>query len=90
MTVASTRTTSSVYTTTAFSRHERIDGGYARVPAGMVHAKTWGSAKTLCGADSMTWPKFFGISFFRVEKNRCPVCTSAAAAVSRRDAAPTG
>ena len=89
VTVAGTRTGPSVYTTTAFSRHERIGGGYARGPAGLVHAKTWGSATTLCGVGSMTWPKFFDISFFRVEENRCPVCTTAAATVSLRDAVRT-
>lgn len=80
MTTARTTTRSSVYTTTAFSRYERIDGSYARVSAWLVHAKTWGSAKPVCGADSMSG----------VEKNRCPVCASAAATASRRGAAPTG
>ena len=88
MTLAGTKTRS-VYTTAAFSRHERIDGGYVRVPAGLVHAKTWGSAMALCGANSMTWPKFYDISIFRLERNRCPRCTWAALAMSRRDVAPT-
>ncbi len=89
MTVEGTKTRVVVYATTAFSRHQRIDGGYVRVPAGLMHAKTWGSAKALCGADSMTWPKFYGISFIRVERNRWPECTEAALSMSRRDAALT-
>ncbi len=57
MTVAGRETMTVAYTTAACSRHERVNGGYVLVLAGVMHAKTWGEAKALCGADSATWPK---------------------------------
>ncbi len=89
MTVASTKGRAVVYATAPSSHHVRVRDRCTRVPEGLVHAKTPGGVRALCGADVTTWPRFYDMSFFRVEKNRCPGCSSAALAMSRRYLAPS-
>lgn len=50
------------------------EGRVQREPSLQVHAKTMGTTKTLCGQSTLSWVKFWDVSFSTVRTDRCPRC----------------
>lgn len=69
-----THSTHAVFATTNFAQTRAMDG--QREPAALTHAKTMGSITTLCGRSTLSWFKFWDISFASVTTERCRQCTS--------------
>jgi hypothetical protein len=77
MKVLSRNTAPAVFVTATFSREEVVPGGLRRLPASEMHAKTMGSTTTLCGRSTLSWFKFWDISFASAQGERCAGCTTA-------------
>jgi hypothetical protein len=77
MKVLDRNTAPAVFVTANFSREELVPGGLRRLPASEMHAKTMGSNTTLCGRSTLSWFKFWEISFASAQGERCGPCTAA-------------
>jgi hypothetical protein len=77
MKVLDRNTAPAVFVTATFSRDELVSGGLRRLPASEMHAKMMGSTTTLCGRSTLSWFKFWDISFASVQGERCTRCTTA-------------
>jgi hypothetical protein len=77
MKVLDRNTAPAVFVTANFSREEVVPGGLRRLPASEIHAKTMGSTTTLCGRSTLSWFKFWDISFASARGDRCGQCTAA-------------
>jgi len=64
-----------VFATSAFWTTTLQGGRLQREPSAEVHAKTLGTTTTLCGQSTLSWSKFWHISFAAVRHDRCPQCS---------------
>ncbi|TCJ23210.1 hypothetical protein [Nocardioides jejuensis] len=46
-------------------------------PWGVLHAAVEGAAETLCGQPSLTWPKFWRLTFRPGARDTCGACSAA-------------
>lgn len=47
-----------------------------RRPAGIRHAKTFGTGRTKCGLNAVSWPKFWDLPFLgEAVSERCLLCS---------------
>lgn len=76
------KSTPAVFATSAFWTTTTRDGRSRREPSSLVHGKAMGTTRTLCGQSSLSWSKFWDVSFATVRVDRCPQCTAVMA--SRR------
>ncbi|WP_133241151.1 hypothetical protein [Nocardioides gansuensis] len=67
----------SAFATSPFWSTTLQEGRLQREPTLQVHAKTMGTAKTLCGQSTLSWAKFWDVSFATVRTDRCPRCIEA-------------
>lgn len=65
------------FATSAFWTTTLQEGRPCREPSAQVHAKTLGTTTTLCGQSTLSWSKFWHISFASVRHDRCPQCSDA-------------
>jgi hypothetical protein len=64
----------SAFATSPFWSTTLQEGQLRREPSLQVHAKTMGATNTLCGQSTLSWAKFWDVSFATIRTGRCPRC----------------
>lgn len=62
------------FVTTQFGVRDVAGWDVEAEPAGLRHAKTFGTSMTRCGIHAGSWPKFWDRSFVDETSARCPQC----------------
>jgi hypothetical protein len=68
------------FVTAQFGTSSLVNGELHRRPSSVAHAKVMGSIQTFCGLSTLSWFKFWDMSFLTFPGERCAACRMAVAA----------